>query len=122
MHKYSKHSIFFPNLRYTTIAYVQQTPWLQKAAIRDNIIFGEPYRPRRYEKVLLSCALKEDIELMPNGDQTVIGTNGINLSGGQKQRIAIARALYSSANVVILVSQPSIIIYFLSFANTRRIF
>lgn len=40
---------------------------------------------------------------MPDGDATEIGANGLNLSGGQKQRIAIARALYSSANVVIMV-------------------
>lgn len=33
---------------------------------------------------------------------TEIGERGINLSGGQRQRISIARALYSSANVVIL--------------------
>lgn len=74
-----------------------------KATIRDNIIFGEPFRPRRYEKVLFSCCLKQDIELMPDGDMTEIGTNGLNLSGGQRQRITIARAVYSSANVVIMV-------------------
>lgn len=89
--------------RYSTISYVEQTPWLMKATIRDNIIFGEPFRPRRYEKVLLSCCLKQDIDLMPDGDMTEIGTNGLNLSGGQRQRITIARALYSSANVVIMV-------------------
>jgi len=54
--------------------------------------------------VLNACALKPDIELMPTGDFTIIGERGINLSGGQKQRIAIARAIYSSANVVIMVS------------------
>lgn len=91
------------HLRYATIAYVQQTPWLMKTTIRENILFGEAYRPRRYEKVLMSCALKEDIQCLPEGDLTEIGTNGINLSGGQKNRIAIARALYSSANVVIMV-------------------
>lgn len=85
------------------MAYVQQHPWLLNANIRDNILFGEPFRPRRYEKVLTSCSLKPDIDLMPAGDMTEIGANGINLSGGQKQRIAIARALYSSANVVIMV-------------------
>lgn len=74
-----------------------------KATIRDNIIFGEPFRPRRYENVLISCCLKQDIDLMPDGDMTEIGTNGLNLSGGQRQRITIARALYSSANVVIMV-------------------
>lgn len=79
-------------------------PWLMKTSIRENILFGEAYRPRRYEKVLISCALKEDLRYLPDGDLTEIGTNSINLSGGQKQRIAIARALYSSANVVIMVS------------------
>lgn len=89
--------------RYSTISYVQQTPWLMKANIRDNIIFGEPFRPRRYERVLIACCLKQDIDLMPHSDMTEIGTNGLNLSGGQRQRITIARALYSSANVVIMV-------------------
>lgn len=105
MTKIENHSIlpFYVHFRYATIAYVQQTPWLMKTTIRENILFGEAYRPRRYEKVLMSCALKEDIQCLPEGDLTEIGTNGINLSGGQKNRIAIARALYSSANVVIMV-------------------
>lgn len=91
------------NFRFTTIAYVQQSPWLMKSTIRENILFGEAYRPRRYERVLTSCALKEDLRCLPEGDLTEIGTNSINLSGGQKSRITIARALYSSANVVIMV-------------------
>lgn len=76
-----------------------------KTTIRENILFGEAYRPRRYERVLTSCALKEDLRCLPEGDLTEIGTNSINLSGGQKSRIAIARALYSSANVVIMVKK-----------------
>lgn len=75
-----------------------------ETSIRENILFGEPFRPRRYEKILVSCALKEDLRCLPDGDLTEIGANGINLSGGQKHRIAIARALYSSANVVIMVN------------------
>ncbi|XP_067621301.1 ATP-binding cassette sub-family C member Sur isoform X2 [Eurosta solidaginis] len=86
----------------STIAFVPQQPWLLNANIRENILFGESFRPRRYEFVLEACALKPDIELMPDADFTVIGERGINLSGGQRQRIAIARALYSSANVVIM--------------------
>lgn len=75
-----------------------------QTSIRENILFGETFRPRRYEKVLVSCALKEDLQCLPDGDLTEIGANGINLSGGQKQRISIARALYSSANVVVMVN------------------
>lgn len=77
------------------------------ATVRDNILFGESYRPKRYERVLKACALKPDIESMPQNDITEIGERGINLSGGQRQRITIARALYSSANVVIMVKYSS---------------
>lgn len=89
--------------RYSSIAYVSQEPWLQNCKIRDNILFGELYRPKRYDLVLESCALKDDLRLMPSGDLTPIKGNGINISGGQKQRIAVARAIYSSSNVVIMV-------------------
>ncbi|KAH8377825.1 hypothetical protein KR093_007269 [Drosophila rubida] len=85
-----------------TISYVPQCPWLLNDTIRENILFGESFRPKRYDFVLNACALKPDIELMPSGDFTIIGERGINLSGGQRQRIAIARAIYSSANVVIM--------------------
>ncbi|CAI9295435.1 unnamed protein product [Lactuca saligna] len=53
----------------------------------------------RYDKVLEECALKKDIQVLPFGDQTVIGERGINLSGGQKQRLQIARALYQDADI-----------------------
>uniref|UniRef100_A0A1I8P9M9 ATP-binding cassette sub-family C member Sur n=1 Tax=Stomoxys calcitrans TaxID=35570 RepID=A0A1I8P9M9_STOCA len=86
----------------STIAYVPQQPWLLNSSIRENILFGESFRPKRYDFVLDACALKPDIDLMPAGDLTVIGERGINLSGGQRQRVAVARALYSSANVVIM--------------------
>ncbi|XP_017075895.2 ATP-binding cassette sub-family C member Sur [Drosophila eugracilis] len=85
-----------------TISYVSQQPWLLNDTIRENILFGEAFRPKRYDFVLEACALKSDIELMPRGDFTIIGERGINISGGQRQRIAIARAIYSSANVVIM--------------------
>ncbi|XP_052864194.1 ATP-binding cassette sub-family C member Sur [Anopheles cruzii] len=88
--------------KYSTIAYVPQKPWLQNATIRENVLFGESYRPKRYERVLRACALQPDLDLMPAGDGTAIGERGLKLSGGQRQRIAIARALYSSANAVIL--------------------
>ncbi|XP_021701403.1 ATP-binding cassette sub-family C member Sur [Aedes aegypti] len=88
--------------QYSTIAYVPQRPWLLNANVRENILFGEPFRPKRYNRVLKACALKPDIELMPDGDMSEIGERGIKLSGGQRQRIVIARALYSPACVVIM--------------------
>lgn len=84
------------------IAYVPQKPWLLNATLKENILFGQAFNFRRYNKVIDSCALKPDIASLPAGDETEVGEKGINLSGGQKQRISIARALYSNADTVIL--------------------
>merc|ERR1719225_1281236 len=56
----------------------------------------------KYEDVLEACALNSDLEILPSGDQTEIGENGVNLSGGQKQRVSLARAAYHGAEVVLL--------------------
>ncbi|KAI3810261.1 hypothetical protein L1987_19872 [Smallanthus sonchifolius] len=85
-----------------TKAYVAQSPWIQSGKIEENILFGEDMDRARYEKVLEACALKKDLEILPFGDQTVIGERGINLSGGQKQRLQIARALYQDADIYLL--------------------
>ncbi|CAO2185873.1 unnamed protein product [Urochloa humidicola] len=82
-----------------TTAYVSQSAWIQSGKIQDNILFGKEMDSDKYERVLESCSLKKDLEILPFGDQTVIGERGINLSGGQKQRIQIARALYQEADI-----------------------
>ncbi|EXB96350.1 ABC transporter C family member 7 [Morus notabilis] len=69
------------------------------AKIVENILFGEEMDRERYERVLDACSLKKYLEILPFGDQTVIGERGINLSGGQKQRIQNARALYQDADI-----------------------
>ncbi|OAL68391.1 ABC transporter [Trichophyton rubrum] len=45
--------------------------------------------------VVKACALVTNIDSLPRGNETIVGSDGINLSGGQKQKIAIARALYA---------------------------
>ncbi|XP_031368512.1 ATP-binding cassette sub-family C member Sur isoform X3 [Apis dorsata] len=84
------------------VAYVAQKPWLQNATLRDNILFGSPYKMKKYKNVLKACALQPDVEILPGHDFTRIGEKGINLSGGQKQRVTIARAFYSDADIIIM--------------------
>ncbi|KAH8413308.1 hypothetical protein KR009_009966 [Drosophila setifemur] len=84
------------------LAYVPQQAWIQNATVRDNILFGQPYDRKRYNKVIDACALRADIDILSAGDLTEIGEKGINLSGGQKQRISLARAVYSDAELYLL--------------------
>ncbi|KAI1827991.1 ABC transporter [Xylaria intraflava] len=84
------------------VGYCAQSPWLQNMSIRDNILFNFPYDPARYKRVIDACALTPDLAGFSHGDLSNIGENGIGLSGGQKARVALARAVYSNAQVLLL--------------------
>lgn len=84
------------------VAFVAQIPWIENATIKDNILFGLPFDNERFHKVLSSCALTKDLDMLPDGELTEIGANGINLSGGQRWRVTFARALYSRAGILVL--------------------
>lgn len=86
----------------SSIAYVAQIPWIENATVKQNILFELPYDQGRYNKVLDACALRKDLEILEDGDETDIGFNGVNLSGGQRWRVTLARALYSRAGILVL--------------------
>ncbi|KAJ5928883.1 hypothetical protein N7466_007839 [Penicillium verhagenii] len=85
-----------------SVGFVSQTPWLQNATIKDNILFGSELDETRYRKVLRACALETDLAALPKGDKTYIGLRGVKLSGGQRARVSLGRALYSSAQLLVL--------------------
>ncbi|KAF2725176.1 P-loop containing nucleoside triphosphate hydrolase protein [Polychaeton citri CBS 116435] len=99
------HSIDAPTMlqQYRTfLAYCAQEPWLENKTIRQNIIGPLPFDDQWYEAVSWSCGLNVDLDQMDHGDQTQVGSRGLALSGGQKHRIALARAIYSRANTILL--------------------
>ncbi|ELR06467.1 hypothetical protein GMDG_07992 [Pseudogymnoascus destructans 20631-21] len=86
----------------SSIAYVAQIPWIENATVKENILFGLPLDEERYAKTIDVCALRADLAIMPDGEETEIGSQGINLSGGQRWRLTFARALYSRAGILLL--------------------
>jgi ABC-type multidrug transport system fused ATPase/permease subunit len=83
-------------------AYVSQPPWIEDKSIKDNILFGFPLDKPRYRQALGACSLTYDLQTLPGGDLTIAGEAGASLSGGQKWRVALARALYSPAEIIVL--------------------
>ncbi|XP_078100530.1 ATP-binding cassette sub-family C member 11-like [Sander vitreus] len=85
-----------------SIAYAAQQAWIFYGTVQDNILMGEPMDHSRYTRVLSCCCLEDDLKILPHGDQTLLGEEGVNLSGGQKQRVSLARAVYSNRDIYLL--------------------
>ncbi|KIK58469.1 hypothetical protein GYMLUDRAFT_45326 [Collybiopsis luxurians FD-317 M1] len=84
------------------VAYAAQESWVQNETIKNNILFASEYNEARYKEVIHVCGLERDLELFEAGDETEVGEKGLTLSGGQKARVTLARAIYSSAEVLLL--------------------
>ncbi|XP_030265342.1 multidrug resistance-associated protein 4-like [Sparus aurata] len=84
------------------LTYSAQQPWVFPGTIRSNILFGRELNSKKYKRVIEACALKKDMELLPDGDLTLIGDRGATLSGGQKARVNLARAVYEDADIYLL--------------------
>ncbi len=86
-----------------TVSFVFQNSRLMKATVLDNVRLGKPDAAREEVYRALEAAQCMDIvEKLPQGLDTVIGTQGVYLSGGEQQRIAIARAILKNTPVLIL--------------------
>lgn len=85
------------------VSFVFQNSRLIKASILENVRMAKPNATREEIAHALEVAQCLDIiEKLPNGIDTVVGTNGVYLSGGEQQRIAIARAILKNAPILIL--------------------
>ncbi len=85
------------------LAVVPQNSILFSGTIRDNITYGcEGITEEHLQEVLKASNLKELVDSLPNGLNTMVGEHGGKLSGGQRQRVAIARALIRNPKVIIL--------------------
>lgn len=85
------------------ISFVFQNTTLFKDSIYNNVAIGRKGASRDDVKKALSLTQCDDIiDELPDGINTVIGSEGTYLSGGQQQRIALARAVIKDAPIIIL--------------------
>ena len=92
-----------PHVLMDQVAFVFQNSRLFKASILDNVRAARPDATRQEAEAALSAAQCDDIiARLPDGMDTVIGTEGTYLSGGEQQRVALARAILKNAPIVVL--------------------
>lgn len=87
------------------IGYVPQSVFLIDDTVRSNVAFGLKKEDVSDDKIwaaLGEAQLKEFVEGLPHGLDTIVGERGVKFSGGQRQRIAIARALYENPDILVL--------------------
>lgn len=73
------------------------------STIAANLLIGNPSAsPEQLRQALESVRLLDWVDQLPLGLSTLVGEHGVRLSGGQRRRLALARALLSDAEVLVL--------------------
>lgn len=86
-----------------TVSFVFQTTQLMKGSLRYNLCFDRAdVSDEEIHQALIDSQSLEIIEKLPDGIESIIGTQGTYLSGGEQQRIALARAMIKNAPIVLL--------------------
>jgi len=84
------------------IGFVFQDSVIFNISLRENIAFNELVTDELMERSIETAELKDFIQTLPDGLETIVSERGTSLSGGQKQRIMLARALALNPKILLL--------------------
>ena len=84
------------------IGYVPQIILLDDSILKNIVFDFNKLNDKKLSLALDQSGLKDWIESLPDGIETVVGDEGAKVSGGQKQRIGIAASLYKDSKILIL--------------------
>ena len=92
-----------PHVLMDQVAFVFQNHRLFKASILENVRAVRPEATReQVQQALIAAQCQDILDKLPDGLDTMIGSEGTYLSGGEQQRIALARAILKDAPIVVL--------------------
>ena len=86
-----------------SVSFVFQNTRLFKTSILENVRYGTPEATLdEVNRAIDLSQSREIIDRLPQGLNTIIGSEGTYLSGGEQQRIVLARAILKDAPIVVL--------------------
>jgi ATP-binding cassette subfamily B protein len=99
INEYDKESL------HSQIGFVFQDSILFNLSLRENIAFSNLSNVEgeaNLNKAIDTAELRDFIDTLPEGLDTIVSERGTSLSGGQKQRIMLARALALNPKILLL--------------------
>jgi ATP-binding cassette subfamily B protein len=85
------------------IGVVPQEPFLFAGSLRDNLAFARPdVDDAEVWRAVDAVGLRDVVERMPDGLDSVVHERGQSLSSGERQLIALARAFHAQPRVLVL--------------------